>query len=667
MHILTGLYSPTCGTAKVNGIDIRDSITKVRSQIGFAPQYNVLFSGMTVKEHLWFYSRLKGISSEATRISIENMIDETDLREYKNQLVERLSSGMQRKLSVAIAFVGDSKIIILDEPSAGVDPSGRRSIWDVLLRYKNDRTIVISTHYMDEADILSDRIAIISEGKLIAHGTPAYLKNKFGQGYYLTVCKNVHADSVESQEQRDNLIHSFITERFKKAELIENNCSEISYSIPNKPEFTELYGEYFREIEANYERLGISHLKLTDTILEEIFMKLADNSKPCTNNRKIPIPVVEEKAEQSVLTRLFSKLSTLNEKPLEVLNKETMDSYSEFTKLRINNKFKSMLQQFYALIVKRFHRVKRNKKGLLAETVLPLVFVCLAMLFSNMKPSLSSKPIIEIHPWHYSNSNLMFMSYAKAGNETDVWETVLGSPGTRCIKNHEIIVDNKRLACERLNSKLIRNKYFYSNMTTSNYSTGQHSCYTITKLNTCKSSAYSDLDEYSLASEDVLYNMTGRNMTDWLLETEFSEDYFMKRFGGFEIDLNLDFNKTFSDLATSSGILLDSFDRVNDILDLNKKVHRFKDYLSEFGNSVLLAKKNIKVWYNQKGLHSNVIYLNHMNNMLLKARLNEIAFSFDDSQNFTEYDLDPSEHGIIAYSEPMPLLKGVHIDVVKKR
>lgn len=115
---------------------------------------------------------------------------------------------MQRKLSVAIAFVGGSKTVILDEPSAGVDPAGRRSIWDLLFKYRKGRTIVISTHHMDEADVLGDRIAIISNGKLIAHGTSYFLKNKFGRGYYLTIAKRQLANG---EEPTDSYVESSST------------------------------------------------------------------------------------------------------------------------------------------------------------------------------------------------------------------------------------------------------------------------------------------------------------------------------------------------------------------------------------------------------------------------------------------------------------------------
>lgn len=143
---------------------------------------------------MWFYARLKGLDRLSTLVEMEKLLDDTGLRPKKSDMAKNLSGGMQRKLSVAIAFVGGSKTVILDEPSAGVDPSGRRGIWDLLFKNRIGRTIVISTHHMDEADVLGDRIAIISNGKLISHGTGYFLKNKFGRGYYLTFAKSQRDD-----------------------------------------------------------------------------------------------------------------------------------------------------------------------------------------------------------------------------------------------------------------------------------------------------------------------------------------------------------------------------------------------------------------------------------------------------------------------------------------
>lgn len=144
MHLLTGLYMPTTGTAKINGLSISQSMNEIRKSLGFVPQHNILFDLMTVKEHLWFYSRMKGLSSVDSKIETNKMLNETGLEPKKSEYSSRLSGGMKRKLSVAIAFVGGSQTVILDEPSAGVDPSGRRDIWDMLLKYKSpQRTIII--------------------------------------------------------------------------------------------------------------------------------------------------------------------------------------------------------------------------------------------------------------------------------------------------------------------------------------------------------------------------------------------------------------------------------------------------------------------------------------------------------------------------------------------
>ncbi|MEQ2200903.1 hypothetical protein XENOCAPTIV_004607, partial [Xenoophorus captivus] len=153
---------------------------------------------LTVEEHIWFYARLKGLSEEQVSGEIEHILQDTGLPHKRRSRTSTLSGGMQRKLSVALAFVGGAKVVILDEPTAGVDPYARRGIWDLLLKYRQGRTIILSTHHMDEADILGDRIAIISHGKLCCVGSSLYLKNQLGTGYYLTLVKKDPEPSLRS-------------------------------------------------------------------------------------------------------------------------------------------------------------------------------------------------------------------------------------------------------------------------------------------------------------------------------------------------------------------------------------------------------------------------------------------------------------------------------------
>uniref|UniRef100_A0A8C6JN14 Uncharacterized protein n=1 Tax=Melopsittacus undulatus TaxID=13146 RepID=A0A8C6JN14_MELUD len=189
MSILTGLLPPTSGTAYILGWDIRSDIDRIRKTMGMCPQHNVLFDILTVEEHVWFYGRLKGLSEEQVKAEMEQLIQDTGLPHKRREQTRNLSGGMQRKLSVAIAFVGGSRVVILDEPTAGVDPYSRRSIWELLLKYRKGRTIILSTHYMDEAELLGDRTAIISQGRLCCCGSPLFLKARLGTGYHLTLVK----------------------------------------------------------------------------------------------------------------------------------------------------------------------------------------------------------------------------------------------------------------------------------------------------------------------------------------------------------------------------------------------------------------------------------------------------------------------------------------------
>uniref|UniRef100_A0A670K7Z7 ABC transporter domain-containing protein n=1 Tax=Podarcis muralis TaxID=64176 RepID=A0A670K7Z7_PODMU len=177
MSILTGL------------LDICSDMDIIRRTMGVCPQHNVLFDILTVEEHIWFYGRLKGLSGVQVREEMEQIIQDVGLPHKRRDQTKNLSGGMQRKLSVAIAFVGGSKVVILDEPTAGVDPYSRRGIWDLLLKYRTGRTVILSTHYMDEADLLGDRVAIISQGRLCCCGSSLFLKTKLGTGYYLTLVK----------------------------------------------------------------------------------------------------------------------------------------------------------------------------------------------------------------------------------------------------------------------------------------------------------------------------------------------------------------------------------------------------------------------------------------------------------------------------------------------
>ena len=152
------------------------------------------------------------------------MILDLDLVKKTNYLAKNLSGGQRRRLSTGIAFIGNSKFIILDEPTSGMDTSARRHIWEILKNLKNDRIILLTTHFMDEADYLGDRIAIMSQGKLLCLGSSVYLKNKYGIGYNLTI--------VKTSSQTDKNIKLLIDQHIADAQLLQDVGTELCYQLP---------------------------------------------------------------------------------------------------------------------------------------------------------------------------------------------------------------------------------------------------------------------------------------------------------------------------------------------------------------------------------------------------------------------------------------------------
>mmetsp|Transcript_15678 Transcript_15678/g.24548 ORF Transcript_15678/g.24548 Transcript_15678/m.24548 type:complete len:183 (-) Transcript_15678:64-612(-) len=161
ISMLTGLIDITKGRAKIFDKDVTNEMDDIRKILGVCPQHDILFDDLTVKEHLELFAAFKGMNPADIDDACEKIIRDLDFTEKKNYLSKNLSGGQKRKLSVGIAFIGPSKFILLDEPTSGMDTSARRYVWDVLKNYKNDHIVVLTTHFMDEADFLGDRIAIM--------------------------------------------------------------------------------------------------------------------------------------------------------------------------------------------------------------------------------------------------------------------------------------------------------------------------------------------------------------------------------------------------------------------------------------------------------------------------------------------------------------------------
>jgi ATP-binding cassette subfamily A (ABC1) protein 2 len=413
MSMLTGLIPASSGTALIYGKDICTDINSIRNNLGWCPQHNVLFDKLTVEEHLWFYAKLKQMNEFSIKELIDNMLRDTGLEKKRNNMINTLSGGMQRKLSVGIAFVGDAKLVILDEPTAGVDPHARRAVWDLLLKYKQGRTIILSTHHMDEAELLGDRIAIISNGRLQCCGTALFLKNALGEGNHLTITKDLaqleneiirikeDEKSVSEMSTRniDNLLE-FMRAYVPSVYLKEESLREYQFIIPLKERSNQNFWNLFKALEENKLKLKIDSYGIQDVSLEEIFIKAAQIKCESSDAKLINI---EEDGEDSSESSLAHDEATISSDTLSTGSsscehfKQSDSLYDlDYMYADLEKGYRFYFKQFKAIVIKRFLYNKRNWKSLLTQIILPALFVCIAMTVALSAPGFLDLPALEL-------------------------------------------------------------------------------------------------------------------------------------------------------------------------------------------------------------------------------------------------------------------------------
>jgi ATP-binding cassette subfamily A (ABC1) protein 3 len=201
MDMLAGLQSPTSGN-----IDINSS-----GGVGICPQKNVLWDVLTSEEHVYYFNQLKAEGKKGDKAEHRDLLSKCDLAHKITARSETLSGGQKRKLQLAMMLTGGSNLCLIDEVSSGIDPLSRRKVWDILLAERGHRAMLFTTHFLDEGDLLSDHITILSKGVLVANGTAVALKHELGGGYrvkiysehrfnepndWTTIPRRVHADHI---------------------------------------------------------------------------------------------------------------------------------------------------------------------------------------------------------------------------------------------------------------------------------------------------------------------------------------------------------------------------------------------------------------------------------------------------------------------------------------
>jgi len=308
ISMLTGLSPPTSGDCLLYGNSIVRSPALARQSMGICPQQNIIFEDLTVYEHIKLFQRIKGISSSKDTI-LQSVID-VGLEKKLHTVSKALSGGMKRKLCCAIALVGDPKFVLLDEPTSGMDPHSRRSIWKLLRQKKKGRVILLTTHFMDEAEVLSDRIVIMKSGKVQCSGSSFFLKKRFGLGVYnLTLVmetiekKNNAGQSKSIKAFPSREMSEFSEEQFPKksqiepgidqvcaithfieayapkATLVRKEARELKFDFPPGSE-DKVLPSLFEALEEKNAlgKLGITGYGLSVASLEDVFLNLAEKT-----------------------------------------------------------------------------------------------------------------------------------------------------------------------------------------------------------------------------------------------------------------------------------------------------------------------------------------------------------------------------------------------------
>ncbi|EAT39839.1 AAEL008386-PA, partial [Aedes aegypti] len=418
MSMLTGIFAPTSGTAIINGYDITTDLDSVRGSLGLCPQHNVLFDELTVSEHIEFFARLKGVPKERIKTEIDHYVKILELDDKINSQSHTLSGGMKRKVSVGIALCGGSKVVLCDEPTSGMDPSARRALWDLLIAEKKGRTILLSTHFMDEADILGDRIAIMAVGELKAVGLSFFLKKRFGVGYRLVCVK----DEVCNVGNLETLLKKYIPD----IECDTDIGTELSFVLNEN--YTSIFQHMLRDLEDNAERLGVKNYGISLTTLEEVFLKVGSDSyaldkKQITNGR------------------------------YETAPEPNMAS-------TVRRKHRLMINQVRSMFLKKMISTKRSWVQQLVQALIPIYFMVVTVVIVRAFPGLNNLPPLPISVYNYSSTTTVLEIKGEIDDVVEGYEKLFqGYPSNHQLQKTDEDMVDRILSLSNANIGLVNREY----------------------------------------------------------------------------------------------------------------------------------------------------------------------------------------------------------------
>ena len=292
MNMITGFIEPTSGQIIVNGNDISKRTKKAKKDIGYMPENVPLYYELTPKEFVTYMAELKMVKRNVRKQEVQEVLKEVGLEEVQNKLIRNLSRGYKQRVSMAGALIGNPDVIILDEPTVGLDPKQITEIRSLIKKLGQKHTVILSTHILSEVSQICERVIIINKGKIIAIDSPENLEK---------ATKEKNSISITVEDPKDNMKN--LKEKIKEIETIElkkdNNDGTKQYVITSSAD-VDLRKKLFEVLPK--EEIVIFELKKTETTLEDAFIKLIDNSKETKENvdaeKLVEKNKVEEKEEK---------------------------------------------------------------------------------------------------------------------------------------------------------------------------------------------------------------------------------------------------------------------------------------------------------------------------------------------------------------------------------
>ena len=345
---IAGLNKITSGEIEVDGT----------GGLGLCPQKNVLWDELTVFEHVSIFNNLKTTGKPDTKTQLIELIRGCDLEHKLHEKSKTLSGGQKRKLQLAMMFTGGSRVCCVDEVSSGLDPLSRRKIWDILLRERASRTLLLTTHFLDEADVLADHIAILSKGQLKAEGSAAELKHRLGHGYHVSI-----GHSPDNKSHKPKV-----------------------YQLANSAETADFVNRL--------EKDGITDYQVAGPTIEDVFLQVAEEAKmnTPTSHEKNDLVTKSTVEKPEVIEASPSIQSEENESRFNNSNRSMPEQVAPKALDLIQGQGTSVTKQAWILFRKRLTILKRNYLPYVFAVLIPILTAGFVTLFLKGFQTLSCNP-----------------------------------------------------------------------------------------------------------------------------------------------------------------------------------------------------------------------------------------------------------------------------------